>query len=202
MTPRVLTVPRYVDTTVVNGDRYMYVITARDFAGNESRPSPRYESRPVHIDLLSGAPDDADRDGLTDREEAALGTDPFSRDTDGDGFSDADEVLVYGSSPLKADSDADGDPEVFVILDYVAWGPLQGRTLGPQFSSQDSEWSLGRFPDGAGNWGRMVPTPGESRFFCPGAPNTDLVPLLNVFDYDPVSPKVGDAIRFMAVLLL
>jgi len=35
---------------------------------------------------------DSDGDGLTDSEEAELGTDPMREDTDSDGFSDAEEV--------------------------------------------------------------------------------------------------------------
>jgi Tol biopolymer transport system component len=50
---------------------------------------------------------DSDGDGLTDGDEADLGTDPHHPDTDGDGLNDALEVL-YGSDPLKPDSDGDG----------------------------------------------------------------------------------------------
>jgi hypothetical protein len=50
---------------------------------------------------------DDDDDGLTDTEEAALGTDPLLADTDGDGLSDAEEA-VYGTDPLLADTDGDG----------------------------------------------------------------------------------------------
>jgi len=41
--------------------------------------------------LKSGT--DSDKDGLTDKEEAALGSDPSSPDSDGDGYLDLDEVL-------------------------------------------------------------------------------------------------------------
>ena len=51
---------------------------------------------------------DTDADGLSDGEEAALGTDPFGNDTDGDGVVDIDEGNVYGSDPLLFDTDADG----------------------------------------------------------------------------------------------
>ncbi|MEA1784603.1 gliding motility-associated C-terminal domain-containing protein [Arenibacter sp. GZD96] len=44
---------------------------------------------------------DSDGDGLTDGEEAVLGTDPNNPDTDGDGISDGDEVL-NGTNPLDA----------------------------------------------------------------------------------------------------
>ncbi len=43
---------------------------------------------------------DIDGDGLTDDEEAALGTDPALLDTDGDDVNDWDETRVYHSNPL------------------------------------------------------------------------------------------------------
>lgn len=45
---------------------------------------------------------DFDGDGLTNQQEAELGTDPFSADTDGDGISDADEVAL-ASDPKAND---------------------------------------------------------------------------------------------------
>jgi len=62
---------------------------------------------------------DSDRDGLFDREERLLGTDPYNPDTDGDGLTDYQEtkegwiVAVGGASrpvysdPLAADRDGD-----------------------------------------------------------------------------------------------
>ncbi|MDQ3694439.1 MAG: DUF4352 domain-containing protein [Chloroflexota bacterium] len=55
---------------------------------------------------------DSDGDGLTDAQEASLGTDPLSADTDGDGLPDGDEVNLYGTSPLSADTDGDGVPDL------------------------------------------------------------------------------------------
>jgi hypothetical protein len=52
-------------------------------------------------------PDD-DNDGLSDVEEAALGTNPFLQDTDGDGLLDGEEVNIYFTNPLLKDSDKDG----------------------------------------------------------------------------------------------
>jgi hypothetical protein len=50
---------------------------------------------------------DDDNDGLTDDEEAVLGTDPLNPDTDSDGISDGDE-LELGTDPRDADTDGDG----------------------------------------------------------------------------------------------
>lgn len=52
-------------------------------------------------------PTDTDGDGLTDAEEAALGTDPANPDTDDDGISDGDEVNVHMTDPLNSDTDGD-----------------------------------------------------------------------------------------------
>jgi len=46
--------------------------------------------------------DDSDADGLPDKLEEALGTDKLKADTDGDGVSDANEVLKNGTNPLGA----------------------------------------------------------------------------------------------------
>jgi hypothetical protein len=50
---------------------------------------------------------DSDGDGLSDAEEAALGTDPFNPDSDGDGLRDGEEVLIYGTNPRNRDTDSD-----------------------------------------------------------------------------------------------
>ena len=54
---------------------------------------------------------DSDHDGLTDAEEAVIGTDPNNTDTDGDGLSDYDEVRIWHTNPLVADTDSDGYPD-------------------------------------------------------------------------------------------
>ena len=63
--------------------------------------------------LISGlalgyAAGDTDRDGLTDSQEAILGTDPGNPDTDGDGLKDGEEYFDYFTDPLAADTDGDG----------------------------------------------------------------------------------------------
>ncbi|MBM4279697.1 MAG: hypothetical protein FJ137_02685 [Deltaproteobacteria bacterium] len=51
---------------------------------------------------------DGDNDGLSDQQEAALGTNPAVADTDGDGIDDGDEVTTTGTDPRLADTDGDG----------------------------------------------------------------------------------------------
>jgi hypothetical protein len=51
---------------------------------------------------------DADEDGLNDRREAELGTDPSLADTDEDGLTDGAEVREHNTNPLAADTDQDG----------------------------------------------------------------------------------------------
>lgn len=60
---------------------------------------------------------DRDDDGLTDAEEADLGSDPDDLDTDGDILYDGGEI-VYGTDVLEPDSDGDGLPdgnEVYIV---------------------------------------------------------------------------------------
>jgi Tol biopolymer transport system component len=50
---------------------------------------------------------DSDGDGLSDGQEASLGTDPNKADTDGDGLTDGMEVNTYGTNPKDQDTDDD-----------------------------------------------------------------------------------------------
>ncbi|MFZ2655397.1 MAG: PA14 domain-containing protein, partial [Victivallales bacterium] len=58
--------------------------------------------------LDQGPDDDFDNDGLTNKKECELGTNPKLEDTDGDGIRDGDEVNIHNTDPLKADTDLDG----------------------------------------------------------------------------------------------
>ncbi len=64
-------------------------------------PKPTGDTATSDSDVPSG--DDGDGDGLTDAEEAALGTDPNDPDSDDDGFDDGSEILG-GTNPLYAHS--------------------------------------------------------------------------------------------------
>jgi serine/threonine protein kinase len=50
---------------------------------------------------------DSDRDGLSNEQEAVIGTDPNNPDTDADGLGDGDEVLVHSTDPRNRDTDND-----------------------------------------------------------------------------------------------
>ncbi|MCX6599192.1 MAG: Ig-like domain-containing protein [Acidobacteria bacterium] len=56
------------------------------------------------------ANEDPDRDGLTNRQEFNLGTNPRNADTDGDGLKDGEEAQ-RGTNPLLADTDGDLVPD-------------------------------------------------------------------------------------------
>ena len=57
---------------------------------------------------VQSADADPDKDGLSNKIEKELGTDPKMADTDGDGLSDGAEVNQYKTDPAKADTDGDG----------------------------------------------------------------------------------------------
>jgi hypothetical protein len=51
---------------------------------------------------------DPDRDGLTNKEEFELGTDPNNPDSDSDGIADGDEYHIFSSEPLMSKTYRDG----------------------------------------------------------------------------------------------
>ncbi|MFW0837581.1 MAG: hypothetical protein ACKKL5_01125 [Candidatus Komeilibacteria bacterium] len=64
-----------------------------------------------NVDQPSANPDiniDTDGDGLTDKQEATIGTDPSQADSDADGLFDKEEVVTYNTDPLNPDTDGDG----------------------------------------------------------------------------------------------
>ena len=80
---------------------------------------------------------DTDSDGLSDLEEARLGTDPLLKDTDGDGIPDNEEIGVNFDSPLDTDkdgiidaldSDDDNDGIASQIEEKVGTSPLRADT--------------------------------------------------------------------------
>ena len=105
-----------------------------------------------------------------------------------------DQVLLFAYK----DADGNGDPEVFVVMDLIAWGGAKVSGGKPWLGPQDGDWSLGRYPTGSpeAKWGRMEPTPGASPH--PGAANTGHVPALKVLGHEPVMATPSDVVRVMA----
>ncbi|PKL82292.1 MAG: hypothetical protein CVV24_10880 [Ignavibacteriae bacterium HGW-Ignavibacteriae-3] len=79
---------------------------------------------------------DKDHDGLTKREELALGTDPDNADTDGDGLKDGEEVNKYFTNPLKVDTDGDGLADGDEVMKYKT-EPTKVDTDGDGLSDGD-----------------------------------------------------------------
>lgn len=69
----------------------------------EPPPSPEIKVPPPESQTK-----DTDKDGLSDDEEAKLGTKPNKPDSDADGLADGDEVNIFKSDPLLFDTDNDG----------------------------------------------------------------------------------------------
>lgn len=72
---------------------------------------------------------DTDRDGLNDSEEIKAGTSPLAADTDGDGLKDSDEIKVHKTDPTKFDTDGDGLSDGAELLTYKT-DPTKADTDG------------------------------------------------------------------------
>ncbi|WP_405379751.1 gliding motility-associated C-terminal domain-containing protein [Maribacter sp. LLG6340-A2] len=77
---------------------------------------------------LSIPTNDCDGDGLTNDQEATLGTDPENGDTDGDGIDDGQEV-ADGTDPLNACDSNGGTPPTGVVCDSDGDGINDGQEV-------------------------------------------------------------------------
>ncbi|MGN0240992.1 MAG: VWA domain-containing protein [Candidatus Weimeria sp.] len=83
---------------------------------------------------------DSDSDGLNDSLEKILGTDPNKKDTDGDGLSDYDEVMVTGTDPLNPDSNGDGINDSESDTDSDGLTDKKEAELGTDPKNADSDY--------------------------------------------------------------
>jgi hypothetical protein len=119
---------------------------------------------------------DDDGDGLTDSEEAGLGTDPLDPDTDGDGLNDGLESTT-GTNPLNADTDSDGIDDG--VEDSNQNGSVDAGETDPRLADTDGD----SFLDGIDQC-KLIPGPNDG---CPaGDAVIDIKPGSNV---NPINVK-------------
>jgi hypothetical protein len=83
-------------------------IPAETATATEAAPTSTITEQMNNDNILFGESIDTDKDGLPDVREKELGTNPAIPDTDADGLSDGDEILVWKTDPLNPDTDGDG----------------------------------------------------------------------------------------------
>ncbi|CAM2009204.1 hypothetical protein [Acanthopleuribacter pedis] len=69
----------------------------------------------ITVNVVDPGELDPDEDGLTNRREEELGTDPNDPDSDDDTLLDGAEVDTHGTNPLAADSDGDTMPDGYEV---------------------------------------------------------------------------------------
>ncbi|WP_339337243.1 MULTISPECIES: T9SS type B sorting domain-containing protein, partial [unclassified Croceitalea] len=116
---------------------------------------------------------DADADGLTDEEEATIGTDPNNPDTDGDGILDGQEVNTDNTNPLDD-------------CDSVGGMPLGTSDCDNDGLTTDEETDLGTNPNDADSDGDGL-TDGEEVLVVDD-PSTAEVPENASDPLDPCDP--------------
>ena len=72
---------------------------------------------PEAVPFTGIKPNDKDGDGFTDEEEAAMGTNDWEFDSDGDGLSDTLEMTVWHTDPSNKDTDGDGFVDGYEITE-------------------------------------------------------------------------------------
>ena len=88
---------------------------------------------------------DTDGDGWSDAEELAYGSDPLNRDYDADGILDGVEIYQVGSDPLNNDTDGDGLLDGEEINQYGT-SPLAADTDGDGLGDADEIYVYGTAP--------------------------------------------------------
>jgi Bacterial TSP3 repeat len=84
--------------------------TPTTVAGSTGSTAPASATTmPTNTEPVAPAEFDSDGDGLSDEDEIVIGSDPNNPDTDGDGLSDYEEASgAFNSDPTLADTDSDG----------------------------------------------------------------------------------------------
>jgi len=104
----------YAKPVVTPKTEVVPVAPALPSAGQETTGASATADIPAKINndqILFGEAVDTDKDGLDDVREQEIGTDRLNSDTDQDGLSDGDEVIIWKTNPLNPDSDSDSYPD-------------------------------------------------------------------------------------------
>ncbi len=102
----------------------------------------KHVTRHVTSDLHSA---DTDGDGLDDKTELEIGTDPRRADTDGDGLSDNEEFNVIYSDPTNQDTDGDGNDDKLEV-EFFKTNALLADSDGDGFSDSEELYQMNRDP--------------------------------------------------------
>lgn len=141
----------------------------------------------TQVALTAAAQGDTDGDGLSNTQEATLGTDPNNPDTDGDGLSDGDEVIIFSTNPRNRDSDSD------VLTDY---DEVYTYRTNPNLADTDGDG----IPDGvevAQGTDPLVPNPPTA---SPAAPTWTLPAPAPTWTTAPPAPTATTAVLPSATL--
>lgn len=91
-----------------------YEIVAKSPSGKKVKKKVEVVKTPIFsnygmiVEEIDDEVADNDKDGFTNAKEEELGTNPNLFDSDKDGLSDYEEVMIKKTKPLKADTDGDG----------------------------------------------------------------------------------------------
>lgn len=115
--------PDETNTVDVDATLTAVAIVQEDFLANQAATATAAAA-------TAAVEGDLDGDGLGNDQEAVLGTDPGNRDTDSDGLSDGDEVLIYSTDPDNRDTDGD------VLNDF---DEIESHRTDPRRSDTDGD---------------------------------------------------------------
>ena len=126
-----VTTPQYTDRNpIINA---VTLEEVAKFADTDNDTLPDEWERQYFGNLNQTASGDPDNDGISNALEYVMGSDPafaeLTRDSDGDGLLDVDEVKIYKTDPSKGDSDADGLSDGSEVLIYKT-DPAKADTDG------------------------------------------------------------------------
>lgn len=107
--------------------------------------SPANQATDTGTDSTTETVSDSDSDGLTDRREQELNTDPYDKNTDSDQLNDSEEVNVYGTNPAKSDTDGDGLTDGEEVNRYST-DPLRADSDGDRLNDSTEVEEYGTSP--------------------------------------------------------